>query len=98
MVSEGLQAFSALLFVLAILALAAWALKRYGLVLGQPSKLSGKKQINIIESRMVDSRNRLIVVEWKGTEYLLATHSSGVTPISISKPEFKEMVEEHETN
>ncbi len=98
MIPEYLQAFSALLFVLAILALAAWGMKRYGLVPGQPRHLAGKKQINIIESRMIDGRNRLVVVEWKGKEYLIATHSTGVTPISSTKTDFKEMVAEHETD
>lgn len=97
MISETLAAISALLFVLAILALGAWAMKRFGLVPGQPRTVNGKKQINIIESRMIDGRNRLVVVEWKGTEYLLATHTGGVTPISTDKTTFKEMVAEHET-
>lgn len=97
MVAETLGAFSALLLILGFLALAAWAVKRFGLLPGQPRNVLGKKQINIIESRMLDGRNRLVVVEWKGKEYLLATHSSGVTPISVSVSEFAKMVEEHET-
>lgn len=98
MVAEALSAFSVLLFVLAILALAAWAMKRFGLVPGQPANIKGKKQINLIESRMLDSKNRLIVVEWKGKEYLLATHSGGVTPIDMKTSDFKEMVEEHDAD
>lgn len=99
MVSEALGAFSALLFVLAILAAAAWAMKRFGLVPGQPRTVTGKKQINVIESRMIDGRNRLVVVEWKGSEYLLATHHTrGVTPIGMDKSKFKEMVAEHDAD
>lgn len=98
MIAEALSAFSVLLFILAILALLAWAMKRFGLVPGQPSNLLGKKQINIIESRMLDSKNRLIVVEWRGKEYLLATNSNGVKPIDMKTSDFKEMVKEHEAS
>jgi len=96
MITETLTAISALFFVLALLGLGAWALKRFGLAPGQPRLSKGAKQINILDSKLLDSKNRLVAVEWKGKEYLLATGANGVTPISISKSEFAEMVREHE--
>ncbi len=102
MVTEIFGALSALAFVLAVLALLAWAVKRFGLVPGQPHIKSGNKKINIIESRILDGKNRLVTIEWNGKEYLLATNASGVTPISVSKPDFQKMVDEcdkkHETS
>ena len=78
---DSLSAIAALMFVLAILGVLAWAVKRYGLVPGQPRIKTGEKKINIVESRVLDNRNRLVAVEWNGKEYLLATNPAGVRPV-----------------
>ncbi|MBL4837343.1 MAG: FliO/MopB family protein [Kordiimonadaceae bacterium] len=97
MLMDSLSALSALLFVLAVLGLLAWAAKRFGMVPGQPRVRLGQKKITIVESRILDSRNRLVMVEWNGKEYLLATNPAGVTPISEQTPDFQKMLDEHET-
>jgi len=78
---DSLSAIAALMFVLAILGLLAWAAKKYGLVPGQPRIKTGEKKITIIESRILDNRNRLVAVEWNGKEYLLATNPAGVRAV-----------------
>ncbi|MFC3050893.1 flagellar biosynthetic protein FliO [Kordiimonas pumila] len=96
MITETLTAFSALFFILAIMGGMAWAIRHFGLIPGSPKIKSGSKQIEILESRMIDGRNRLVVVRWQGQEYLLATNPNGITPISKSTPDFGEMLD-HET-
>ncbi len=93
MIADTLSAFAALLFVLAIIVALSWGIRRMGLLPGQPLVKNGKKQIKIVESRIVDGRNRLVVVEWKEKQYLLATNPNGVTTISETDLDLKELVE-----
>ena len=75
---EIFTAFAALIFVIGLLGLFAWAVKRFGFIPGQGALKPGKKHINILESKMLDGRNRLVTVSWKGKEYLLSTNPAGV--------------------
>lgn len=103
MMTEILSAFSALALVLAAMVLMAWAVRRFGLLPGQPRITAGNKKIEILESKMLDARNRLVVVRWEGKEYFLSSNPSGVTVIDSStgaiKPDtFEKMVDEHVSN
>lgn len=101
MINEALGAFSALLFILALLGILAWSVRRFGLLPGQPRIKPGQKQIDIVESRMVDGRNRLLVVKWHGKEYLLASNPDGITHIDAQKTEesdFKKLVDNETTD
>ncbi len=79
MTSEALSAFSILFVMLGLLGLAAWAVKRFGLIPGQPRMVGKKREITVIDSQMLDARNRLVVVNWRGRDYLLGTGQHGVT-------------------
>jgi len=101
MINEALGAFSALLFILALLGILAWSVRRFGLLPGQPRIKPGQKQVDIIESRMVDGRNRLLVVKWRGKEYLLASNPDGITHIDSQESDtldFEKMVNDEKTD
>lgn len=103
MMTEVLSAFSALALVLAVMVLMAWAIRRFGLLPGQPRITAGNKKIEVLESKMLDARNRLVVVRWESKEYFLSSNPGGITVIDSShgakKPDvFEKRVDEHVSN
>ncbi|WP_308909752.1 flagellar biosynthetic protein FliO [Pseudokordiimonas caeni] len=78
MIGEMLGAFVALLFVLALIALIAWGARRFGLVPGQPVVPRRTKEIEILEVRPLDARNRLVLVRWNGADYLVGAGAEGL--------------------
>ena len=100
---EIFSALAALFFVLALLGIFAWGVKRSGLMPGQARGKTGVKQLEIIESKMVDGRNRLVVVSWRGKQFLLGTNPGGMRLISSDllnetddNAEFKKLVGDNE--
>lgn len=94
MLGEMTGAFAALLFVLGLLGLMVWAMKRFGLAPGQPRfPTKGGKQITIVENRMLDGRNRLVIVRWRGREYLLGSGANGISLIGTEDSDFEKMLE-----
>lgn len=89
MANEIFGAFTALIFVLGLLGLFAWSLRRFGFMPGQPKFGRSNKELEILESRMIDARNKLVVARWRGKDYLLAFNADGVTTIAdqTSPPE-----------
>ncbi len=81
MADDIFGAFSALVFVLGLLGLFAWAIKRFGFMPGQPKIGTKSKELEILESKMIDARNRLVVARWHDTEYLLAFGADGTKKI-----------------
>ena len=96
MIEDTLSAFAALLFVLALLVGMSWGVRRLGLLPGQPRVRGGEKQLEVLESKSLDGRNRLVVVRWKNKEYLIATNPGGTHTISEADVAFKELVEKDE--
>ncbi len=82
MLTEILQALASLLIVLGLLGLFAYGVKRYGLLPGQGRVKIGKKQLDVIESKMLDGRNRLVIIGWRGKQYLLGTNPGGIRLIA----------------
>lgn len=68
------RAFAALLLVLGVALLLAWALRRAGL-----AKPLTPARLDVVASRPLDGRNRLVVARWDGREHLLAVGPAGVT-------------------
>jgi len=101
MVTDILSAIASLLFVLGLLGLFAWAVKRYGLMPGQSRVKAGEQQLNILESKMVDGRNRLVVVAWRGKQFLLGTNPGGIRVIAAedenASDEFKRIVSQEDS-
>ncbi len=61
----------ALVFVLALIALAGWAVRRFGgLRMGIPAR-AGNRRLEIVEIAPIDSKRRLVLVKRDDTEHLL---------------------------
>lgn len=86
MADDVFGAFSALVFVLGLLGLLVWAIKRFGFMPGQPKFGAGSKELEILESKMIDARNRLVVARWRGVDYLLAFGADGAKKIDMKEP------------
>ncbi|MBL8669783.1 MAG: flagellar biosynthetic protein FliO [Alphaproteobacteria bacterium] len=61
----------ALLVVLGLLALLAWALRRFGPGAGLTARLGRARRLSLIEVLPLDSRHRLALVRRDGKEHLL---------------------------
>ena len=85
MVGEVFNAFAALIFVIGLLGLFAWGVRRFGLVPGQAKFGNNAKELEILESKMIDARNKLVVARWRGTDYFLAFGADGVKEIASDK-------------
>jgi flagellar protein FliO/FliZ len=66
------RALAALLLVLGVALLLAWALRRAGI-----AKPLAPTRLDLVASRPLDGRNRLVVVRWDGREHLLAVGPAG---------------------
>lgn len=87
MAEDIFGAFSALVFVLGLLGLFVWAIKRFGFMPGQPKFGTNSKELEILESKMIDARNRLVVARWRGADYLLAFGADGAKKIDTKAPD-----------
>lgn len=94
MISDVFNAFAALIFVIGLLGLFAWAVRRFGFVPGQGTIKAGKKHIEVTESKMLDGRNRLVSVRWKGKDYLLVTNPSGTRLVGTEASDTEAPMEE----
>ena len=94
MINDIFSSATALAFVLALLGLLVWVLKRTGLVPGQmPRRGKGPAQLTVTETRMLDARNRLVIVRWHGREYLLGSGANGVTMIGTHDSDFEKLLD-----
>ena len=81
MTADIFNAFAALVFVLGLLGVFAWGIKRFGFIPGQPTLNKKTKELEIIETKMVDARNKLLVARWRGTDFLLSAGPNGIKRI-----------------
>lgn len=65
------QAFSALLFVIALILLTSYLLRKYGSSKIHTGGESRKKRLEICDSIVVDTRRRLVLVRCDNREHLL---------------------------
>lgn len=82
MVEDVFGAFAALIFVLGLLGLFAWSIRRFGFMPGQPKFGKTAKELEILESKMIDARTKLVVARWRGTDYLLAFGADGAKQVA----------------
>ncbi|MFT5440385.1 MAG: flagellar protein FliO/FliZ [Alphaproteobacteria bacterium] len=61
----------ALVFVLALIALVGWCVRRYGGLRGVIRPRSGNHRLQIVEITPIDSKRRLVLVKRDETEHLL---------------------------
>jgi flagellar protein FliO/FliZ len=70
--AELFQAVIALLFVLALILLIAWAVKRYGVDKNWQLKSADKRRLEVIERLVIDPKRQLVLVRRDHKEHLLA--------------------------
>lgn len=90
---EYLGVFSVLFLMLGALGLMAWLVRRFGLLPGTVKQTPGNKELEIVASKVLDARNRLVVVRWRGRDLLLAAGQNGVRTLGEDTPDFASMVE-----
>ena len=61
----------ALIFVLALIGVLAWAARRYGFLRGTVRSRNGERRIEVVEIVPVDSKRRLLLLRRDGTEHLV---------------------------
>ena len=61
----------ALVFVLALIGLMAWGVRRFGVLRGSVRPANGKRRIEIVEISPIDSKRKLLLVRRDQTEHLL---------------------------
>ena len=66
-----LKFFLALLFVLGLIGGSAWLLKRFMLERGAPRPSKGRSRLEIVETRMIDARHKLVLLRRDTVEHLL---------------------------
>ncbi len=83
---ESLLRFGlALVLVIGLIGLAAWAARRFGLA--GPAMLRGRaRRLAVIESTGIDAKRRLVLVRRDGTEHLLLLGPAGDVVIESDIP------------
>ena len=78
--TQYLRFVAALIFVLALMGAAVYALRAFGLV-----QLTGRKptdrRLSVVESLMIDARRRLLIVRRDDKEHLILLSPTGETVI-----------------
>lgn len=66
-----LRFVAALVFVLALIGLAAWALRRLGVAPRVRARQRGERRLEIVEVAVLDARRRLVLIRRDDVEHLL---------------------------
>lgn len=68
---ELLRALLALLFVLALILVVAWAVRRFGIEKNWQLKQSEKRRLRILERLIIDPRRQLVLIRRDDREHLV---------------------------
>lgn len=82
-----LQALLSLVFVIGLLLLCLWLFKfceQKGIKCKFAQKLKNGQQINILEKKILDSKNQIILVRYRNKDYLILLTPSGSQIIDYS--------------
>lgn len=72
-----------LAFVLGLILLLSWALKRLGsFSLQKKSQRKGRSSLGVVSSCALDNRRRMIVVQWEDQEHLILLSPTAETVVS----------------
>ncbi len=95
---DYLRFLGALIFVLGLIGIAAVAARRFGLA-ERMGALAGSRRLDIVETRMIDARRRLVLVRRDRVEHLilLGTGQDLVIETGISPPADRTAVATDET-
>jgi flagellar protein FliO/FliZ len=80
-----LKFFSAFVFVIALMLLLSWVMKRMGLA-GSMMAVTGKRRLKIVEFMPLDHRRRLVLVRRDDREHLLLLGPQGETVVETNIP------------
>lgn len=79
METDIMSAVTGLFFVLGLIFAIAWLFKKSNIIPGQISfKNKANSEINVIETKQLDTQNKLVLVKVKETEYLLGVGQHGI--------------------
>jgi flagellar protein FliO/FliZ len=67
----------ALVFVLGLIGVIAWAGRRFGLLRGAVRPRNGVRRIEVLETASVDAKRRMVLVRRDRTEHLLLLGTAG---------------------
>lgn len=80
-----LKFFSAFVFVIALMLLFSWGMKRLGLA-GALLPGAGKRRLKVVEFMPIDHRRRLVLVRRDDREHLLLLGPQGETVVETNIP------------
>ncbi len=86
--SDYLRFILSLAFVLALMVLLSYIVRRTGL--GTANPLGRNKRLNIQETRQIDPRHKLVLIKCDDREHLVILGPQGQTIIDSNIPEHKE--------
>lgn len=66
-----------LIFVVGLIGLIAWSVRRFGVLRGTIRPQAGARRIEIIESAPIDAKRRLLLVRRDDTEHLILLSATG---------------------
>lgn len=86
--TEWLRALFALIFVVGLIWLIGYAMRRYGWKLGMPVAPLNKaeRRLKIVESLNLDAKNRLLLIKRDNTEHLVILNNDTASVIETSIP------------
>jgi len=76
--TEYLRFAAALIFVIALIGAAAFALRAFGF-LTQAQRRPGERRLSITESLLIDARRRVVIIRRDDREYLVLLSPQGET-------------------
>jgi len=84
---DFLRAFFALVFVLGLIWLLGYAVRKYGWKMGLPTpKQSAQRRLALVEVLPIDTKNKLVIVRRDQTEHLLLVGAEMTQVIETSLP------------
>ncbi len=69
--TDYLTAVVALAFVVGLIAMIGWAVRRFGLIPGASAVIRGGRRIKIVEVTPIDVRRKLVLIRRDDTEHLV---------------------------
>ncbi|MGE3251019.1 MAG: FliO/MopB family protein [Hyphomonadaceae bacterium] len=79
---EWARALFALIATLSLIGLAAWGVRRFGLMGGV--RAGAERRLRVVETLMLDPRRRLVIVRHDDKEHLILLSASGDRRIDTS--------------
>lgn len=76
----------ALIFVIALIGLLAWAARRFGVARNAPHVRGKDRRLAVVEMAMLDSKHRLVLVRRDKTEHLLLLGATGELVVETGIP------------